>query len=412
MNGSCTVAYLGDSITYERSARRSGVACGWAEQVAVALGERVGGRRGDGYRGLWRDDEWQRVGAWTRVATTDPFDVAPFRQGYYSSGASPAVATWTKPTDVVVGSFDLYWFHMPGTGRWQFCIDDGKWLPGAEAIGEADNRLHRFFVDHCVRSQVRIRGHDGTQHCIAPIAGIATYRSTPDAPGALAHNVGQGQQLLAAFCRQTKGDPLALLDDLRPDLVTVMFSNDVRFRDVDRFARSLDKLLTRVSPYADALVMAPFEQRPPRVVYDAVTVEGSPVVESANALFTITDERAALRGDNVAKDAAVASVESAVRVVMDRPAIGTKTDGELCIGRARNASMQSTYRAFTRAIAERAGCAFIDLYDAWTSKVGPGWSAAYAAGLMFDGLHPSQLGHDDIASRVMSSLGLLPSAAH
>jgi hypothetical protein len=295
---------------------------------------------------------------------------------------------------------------MPRTGRWQFAVDDGPWQAGPAPTGVPDNALHRFAVAHGVRNHVRIRGHDGAQYCIAPIAGITVYATAEPSRGALLHNLGRGQQLLAEVCRPTEGDPLALLDDLRPDLVTVLFSNDVRFQSADRFSQLLQRLLGRVAPYADALLIAPFEQRPPRIVGDAVTVRGSTVVESPSALFTITDHNAPVRGTNLVAGASIESVESPTRVTVSDAATGTSSGGELVIGRYRNSMIQATYRAFTKAVAERVGCGFIDLFEAWSDKVGPGWDAAYAAGLMFDGLHPTQLGHDDIAARVKAAVGL------
>jgi lysophospholipase L1-like esterase len=67
---------------------------------------------------------------------------------------------------------------------------------------------------------------------------------------------------------------------------------------------------------------------------------------------------------------------------------------------------QATYRAFTKAVADAEGCALLDLHELWTRAVGGGWDNAYAAGLMADGLHPTQKGHDLIASAVCELLGV------
>ncbi len=89
-------------------------------------------------------------------------------------------------------------------------------------------------------------------------------------------------------------------------------------------------------------------------------------------------------------------------------ATGSSVDGELAIEGRRDTATQAEYRAMTKAVADSTGCAFLDLYDAWASTVGAGWDAAWAAGLMHDSLHPTQLGHDDIAARVQVALGLDP----
>ena len=78
------------------------------------------------------------------------------------------------------------------------------------------------------------------------------------------HNLGCPGTRLAMFCRSSAGDPLALLDEIEPDLVTVLFSNDVVLDDPDRFRAELVRLVERVRGYADVLLIAPYEQCPQR----------------------------------------------------------------------------------------------------------------------------------------------------
>jgi lysophospholipase L1-like esterase len=401
------IACLGDSITYDGISRRAGMASNWVHQLASAFDGVVGTRPGDGYRGLWRDDEWQQAGTWTRTAKEDAFDLAPYRKAFYSSGSTADELTWRKPAGMQVGAFDLYWFGMPGGGAWQYRVDDGDWTTAVPEGHSSDNRLHRVFVGEAVSRQVVIRGHDGSRPCIAPIAGISVYTSPNWRCGTIVHNLALGQQLISEFCRlPSAGDPLALLDDLRPELVTIMFSNDVRFRAPDRFARLLRHLLERVAPYADALVMAPFEQRPPRCVHDAVTTDGSSALASATARFTLTDHGAEIRGTNIPAGTRIASVVSPEAATMSHAASGSSRSGELCVGGMRDAAIQAAYRDVTRAVAAEFGSPVLDLYEQWAEELGPGWDAAYEAGLMFDGLHPTQLGNDDIARRVRAVLGV------
>jgi lysophospholipase L1-like esterase len=211
--------------------------------------------------------------------------------------------------------------------------------------------------------------------------------------------------MLAAFCRDSEGDPLALLDLIRPQLVTVLFTNDVRLHDDERFGREQRGLVARVAPYADVVLIAPFEQRAPRRVDDAQTTSGSEVVTSKRALFLASDNAVPVTGTNIAPDTTIASVQSAELATLTTPATGTGV-GELTIDGRREVEMQAEYRAMTKDLAASLDCAFVDLYDAWSRTVGPGWEAAHAAGLMVDGLHPTQLGHDDIAVRVTEALGI------
>ncbi len=401
----CSVVCIGDSITYAPAMPHIGVTRNWVAQLACAI-DSSSPLNGDGFRGLWHHDEWTRTGEWRQTEPTDPFDVAPFGKGLYSSGRAADQLTWTKPADLEVGAFELYAFDVPEVGRWQYRVDGIAWRSPREAR-ETGGKLNRILVRTRVTDRVELRGYDGEKPCTATIAGIRTY-SSPHSEGRsnVVHNLGHQEQTLAWFCRDTAGDAFALLDLLRPDLVIVLFSNDVRFRDADRFGDALSHLISRVASYADTLLVTPFEQRTPRVVCDAATTAGSTVVTSPTALFLHTDVGTPLRGTNVARGARIALVQSAQRITMTIPAVGSSYAGDLRICGRRDVIVQAMYRAFAKAVAAAKGCALVDLHDVWTREVGGGWDGAYAAGLMHDGLHPTQRGHDHIAASVKETLEL------
>ncbi len=227
-DAAATVVCVGDSITRGNAGdpALSASTVGWVEQLARSLEQCAGLRTSGGFRGFWRGDEWTRVGDWTQVTNTDPFDVAPFGRGFFSSGSAFDVLTWNKPAALTVARFDLYWFEMPDTGDWQYRIDDGTCKSGGASVATADNRLHRLSVEEPISTRVEIRGFDGTRPCIAPIAGISTYAAFLPSIRTVVHNLGCPGELLAVFCRPSAGDPLTLLDDIEPDLVTVLFCND------------------------------------------------------------------------------------------------------------------------------------------------------------------------------------------
>ena len=392
------VVCVGDSVTWAPSMPAIGVTENWVEQLAHRLEQRSGPRIGDGFRGLWRETEWSFSGTWTETTPLDPFDVAPFHSARYSSGSADDELVWTKPERLDVAAFDLYSFALPNTGRWQYRVDNGAWTSAPTTAATAG--LMRIFVDTPIRSDLTIRSDDGA----APIAGIATYRS-PRTPGLVVHNLGYQQRSLAQFCRPSEGDPFALLDELRPELVTILFTNDVRFRDPDRFAAALQRLIARVHRYGVALVLTSFEQRVPRTVDDAVTVAGSPVLTSASATFLRTDVAAPVLGPCIARGATIERVHSPRKVEMSAPAERSSDQTALTITGRRTPSGQATYRAFTKAVTEQFDCPLVDLYEAFSHAAG-GWDAAYDAGFMYDGLHPTQAGHDLIARCVADALHL------
>jgi hypothetical protein len=417
-NGACAITCIGDSITYDRAMLRTGIRRNWVEQVATRLDELAGAgadagaaRPADGFRGMWRD-EWRRHGRWTQITTTDPFDVAPFRQGYRSTGRKADRLEWRKPATVTVSGFDLYWIDSPATGDWQFRIDDGAWQnigrsPAGTEGGTDGGNLHRRRVDAPVEVRVEIRAFDGRDPCEAAVAGIAPASTgAPRSSGTVVHNLGHANQMLAAFCRDSAGDPLAVLDVIRPQLITVLFTNDVRLHNAERFGRELRGVVERVESFADVLLIAPFEQRAPRRVADAQTTAGSEVVISGSAVFLASDSGTRVSGANIPEGNTIASVQSTKVVRLTTAATGSSAGGDLVIEGRREAEMQAAYRRVTRDLAAARGCAFVDLYDAWSATIGAGWDAAYAAGFMVDGLHPTQLGHDDIAARVAHALGI------
>jgi hypothetical protein len=287
---------------------------------------------------------------------------------------------------------------MPGAGEWQYRVDDGDWQPAPAPSG--DDVLRQYAIRTPVGERVEISGHPLTTNC-----GIRPYTAAELVGGrSTVHNVGHQEQSLATFCRPSAGDPFAVLDALRPDVVTVLFSNDVRLRDADRFATELARLIDHVSPAADVLLITPFEQRSPRTVSDAVTKAGSTIVTSPTALFLPTDGGVPVRGTNIRRGTHVGSVDAPDRITLTAPATASSRAGNLTIFGRRDASVQAIYRSFTKAVAAAKGCALLDLHGIWTQKAGEDWDAAYAAGFMHDALHPTQAGHDLIAASVLDVL--------
>ena len=402
-----TVVCVGDSITRGTSGHPGHrlTVVGWVEQLAQALANAAGRPASGGFRGLWRHDEWERTGEWVQPTRADPFDVAPFRQALFSSGSSPDILTWNKPTAMTVRGFDLYWFQMPGAGDWQYRVDDGEWHNSGACAALVDDRLHKLCIAEEVSQRVAIRGFDGARPCIAPIAGISTYAESSAHRRALVHNLGCPAARLAMFCRTSAGDPLGLLDDLRPDLVTVLFSNDVLLEDPARFGKELTTLIQRVRVYADVLIIAPYEQRSCRRVDDAMTRSGSDVVRSLSASFRLADVGRRVSGANIPEHTTIVSVTSTESVCLSRAATGACDLGELTIEVRGDSAMQARYRLTSEEVAFSTGCAFLDLYAEWGHGTEAGWDAAQARGFMADDLHPSQLGHDDIGRCVAAMLG-------
>lgn len=407
------IVCVGDSITRAFDRGPSGtLSPSWVDLLATALGDGGDSGPGEGFRGLWRDGEWTRAGAWTRTDPEDDFDLAPFGAAFYSSGNGGDRLTWSKPPGSTVAAFDLYSFHPPGTGDWQYRVDDGEWRDAdrTATATTADARLRRVFIDTPVHTRVEIRGRD-TAPSIATIAGIRTYAPAPTPAGtvgAQVHNLGVGMQFLTHFCRRSAGDPLALLDDLRPEVVILAFSNDVLFDAVPAFEAALRTVVERVEPYGDVLLIGSYEQRPPRTIHDATISEGTRLMTSETADFLPSDLGewvSGIEGMPSQPPTVIAAVEGPRQVRVSAAAPVTHTGGEVIIGRGRESAAQAIYRAATNDVAASTGCAHLDIYDDWGASGEGGWASAYASGLMVDRYHASAFGHRAIAARLLTMLG-------
>lgn len=395
-----TIACIGDSIT-------AGIAAspihhapffGWVSQLADQISEQPGQSLNGGFRGLWRATEWLGAGTWANVTPEDPFDVAPFGQGLWSQGDVLDVVRWAKPDDLVVTSFELHWSQRPGAGRWQVRVDDGPWTDGPEPTPGDGIQVHAVTAE--VRERVEVRATTGTAPAGAFITGISVYAAAPAPERTTVHNLGFSGNWINVFARGSAGDPLAVLDVLAPDFVTIMFSNDVIFGAPAGFGKKMRSIVDRVAERAEVLLICPFEQRPPRRVDDARTRAGATALWSATARFAPSDDWRAVLGDAIVPETTIDGVISPDCIKLSKPATTTTDAGAFTIGAARAAGQQAAHRAVTREVAEATGSGLLDLYDEWATIAGPGWEAADAAGLMIDTLHPSQRGHDDIAARV------------
>ena len=93
-------------------------------------------------------------------------------------------------------------------------------------------------------------------------------------------------------------------------------------------------------------------------------------------------------------------------MLLTTPATGSAERGIVNIDSVRGVDVQAQYRAAAGTVEQEGTCQHLDLYQAWRVAVGPGWESAHEAGWMYDALHPTQRGHDDIATRVCALLGL------
>jgi lysophospholipase L1-like esterase len=343
------IVCVGDSITsgkvggFNYSAGGKG---SWTERFATAAGHAIGPDAGFGFRGLWLrngwEPEWSEAGTWTPTTVSDSFDVCPWGEGLRSSGGPSNTLSWTRPSPVSVAGFDLYWFKMAGAGNWQYRVDNGAWVNMNQSLSPADNKLHKFYVGQPVQTRVDIRAFNGSVPCLAPIGGIGIYSVDPNTTrGLIVHNLGAGARFLSDFVHASSGNRLAWFDAVVSNPVSLAFKPD--------------------------LVIAMFSND---VVHQDTTVWKADLTKLVNRVRWYSD------------------------VVLMNP---YERGGF-------STTVQAQFRSATRDVVNARRCALFDIYNAYAGAGATGWQAADNAGLMFDNLHPSQLGHVDIAARVWRML--------
>ena len=411
-DGPREVACVGDSITIGVVDPESGEpGLSWVDLLAGALGS-TSGRVVDGFRGLWLRREWKLDGSWTQTTRADRFDAAPFGFGFVGSGDPSSIATWTNPSKVPVDRFDLFLLAPPAAGGVLIRVDDGPWraIDGTGGEDATGRPVTRCSVDQVVHHRVQIRAAGDPADAVVGLAGIDVHAADASADPSTrvrVHHLGLGMHMLGSFTRATEGAPLAVLDELAPDVVLVAFSNDVLWAAPSIYEDTLRGFVDHVTAFADVVVISPFEQRPPRRVHDVDFIAGSCRVSSATARFSAIDLTAVVQGSSLPADrlTTIAAVSGPDGAELSAPAIADESSGELVIGEGREVEVQAAYRDVNRRVAAETGCRYLDVYDAWLGLQVTGWDAAVARGLMIDTYHATLDGHRDIAERLVELLG-------
>ena len=262
-------------------------------------------------------------------------------------------------------------------------------------------------------------------YAVAPASASNQYRME-NVPGMMLYNMAMDGEALADLMEGGVGDRLAIFDPfatanspvqyrgLRPDLVVVMFSNDVTQSNDLQWRNNLNKLLARVHSYADVLLVGCYEQdlrnrldqaRFRTIMRDVALNTATPAwsigdVSTTNTDATITsntirfgqgDVGKTITGNGIPAGTTIASINSVTSAEMSANATATATDVFVTI----TGSPLDTRQAY------------LDLYEAYAAEGAAGYHEANAAGLMYDALHQSQLGHRDIGARISRMIRLL-----
>jgi hypothetical protein len=270
------VAVYGDSITQGTDGSGLGGNGSWSEQwrdrLAVLSGKPV---IGPGLRGLWNSSsltlgipdatqEWNTVGTWTHLSTSDVGNKAPHGQMWGGANGSGAVATWLRQKDMKpITSFALYYVDLSSSpaGDFQYQIDGGAWTN----IGQTpqnNNALKKLWINSPVNTSIALRQFNGITATGCWPVGVEPYYQDPRFTnrGLIFHNLGRfGFWLQVTTGSLLAGsDPLGWYDscvllngavDHKPKLSTLEFANDLAvFGNPTQWTTNLTTFWNRVQP--------------------------------------------------------------------------------------------------------------------------------------------------------------------
>lgn len=218
-----------------------------------------------GFFGTWWSHWSYTTGgnAWTNATVSDAWDVGPYMPQFSPAHTKRAdtaskIATWTKPSGLQVTSFTLYMVDGAGSGNFSYSIDGGSYTNVSNSWNQ-DNSLDAITINSPVSSTVAIRGANASGTGVNTyLVGIEPHSGTT---GVKLHNLCVNGEATYSVVRTTAGDWGKWIDLVQPDLITIMYTNDVLVFNATDYQNRLQSLISRVTAYGgEAILMSFFEQ--------------------------------------------------------------------------------------------------------------------------------------------------------
>ncbi len=287
-------------------------------------------------------------GTWTKVTNGSADDKAPFGWAITATGASNIII-WTPPSYIAAFTqIDVYSIDNAFAG-FSYSLDGGgTWAngPGSGAGLAGGHNVLRSSIAVSSPADFRIRASNQGGGATSPkIIGIDVWTTTPifaSSSGIRVYDMAKDGDFLSNFCRaNASGDDFAIFDGYMGSLIP------------------------------DLCIIGPFTN-------DVVFGAGSNLTNYTNSLTTLVNR---------------------VKPYSDVLLLAYAEQNN------RSSSDQAAFRQAIVNVAASTGSAVLNIYDAWAAAGDTGFAASNTDGLMNDDLHPSQLGHIDIAGRITRILG-------
>lgn len=338
----------------------------WPLRLSRLLGRTFAGGSGllgAGFRPIWRSgdltlsnglansaSEWSVAGgAWTNVVAGTIDDKAPFGCAVTANGAAN-ILQWTAPPNLATAAVEVVFVDKNLSG-WSYSLDNGvSWISGpgsGTAVGGNDTLKRGMIPTNLPNGNIRIRAAAAGGAATTPpgILGLIHWSVNPTfgvTSGVQLHNMGKDQDFLANVCRAN-----ALGDD---------------FAIFEGYAGSILPDLVVVGPFTNDVLI------------------NTPAQYSAN----------------------LTALVNAVKPFADVMLFAYCEQGAA----PRTPAAQQALRNALAGVGASLGVGVIDLYNAFSAEGDTGFAACNADGLMFDTLHASQLGNNEICARMNRALSL------
>jgi hypothetical protein len=359
----------------------------------------------------------------TNATTATLSNVLP----YTTTGNKLGIAA---PTAMSIVELGLLWVdNVTGNGtQFNYSIDGGLTFTTVTQTSAGTPKLMNNKISTINPTSLIIVSNTTTGTASQTVqAGVFCYQEASASKAGLAfYNIARDGYTMTETVEGGLGDNMAILDNttggtftgIFPDLIILIFTNDLVLYDSQRWWNSLNRFISRVNAYADVIFLSTFDQsfggakarttnniktfakilkkvaleikQPYWYANDGNTTNGSATITSATMHFSKQDIGKTIIGDGIPANTTITAVASMTSATMSANATATSTTANFYI----IADVLDTSNVV------------LDIFEAWKAQGIRGFKDAQdKEGLMSDVVHQSQLGHNDMARRIMNIIG-------
>lgn len=345
---------------------------------------------------------------------------------YSTTGNRLAIAS---PTAMSIVELGLLWVdNVTSNGaEFNYSLDGGlNWVTVAQTSAGTPKLMNNKISALNPTSLIIVGNTSSGTASQTVQAGVFCFQEASASKAGFAmYNIARDGYTMTETVEGGLGDNMAIFDNtlggtftgIFPDLVILIFTNDLAVYDSQRWWNSLNRFISRVNTYADVIFLSTFDQffggakarttnniktfanilkkvalevkQPYWYANDGNTTNGSATITSTTIAFSKQDIGKTIIGDGIPANTTITAVASMTSATMSANATATST----------------TANFYIIADALDTSNVVLDLFEAWKTQGIRGFKDAQKEGLMYDIVHQSQLAHNDMARRIINIIG-------